>query len=394
MTFPDCRPAAHGGLHLYIDAAVPLLAAAITRDPMPVAGITIAAELPSLLVRCAIAALLAVVGFTDATHMVLLVAFVLALGVCEVLFDVAAPTILPRIVGKDQLPRANARLSAVELSTNEFLGPPLGGVLFRLAPGVPFVLDALSFAVSAAALQRIRGALRAEHAGEHTGKHAGEQGGTGVRRMLRDIAEGGRWLRHQPLLIGMTAVVTFMNLARAMTLAVFVLYALEPLRLGAIGFAVLSSAVAVGAVAATFVADRRGWRHVGPIMPASAIGHGATTAAMGLTSNPWVAGAASAGCGFATMTWNVLSSSVRQTVVPDRLLGRVGSVNRFVSRGSLPIGGLFADWHGLPAPFFAGGLVVVVAALAASRLLLGIGALLKEQQERNSKTGGRWPKAY
>lgn len=374
--------------------ALPLLAAAITRDPMAIAGLTVAADLPWLLVslfagalvdrtdrrvlmirvqvvRTVIAAVLAATVLAGSVQIIVLYALVLVLGVCEVLFDVAAPTMLPRIVGKDHLPRGNARLSAAELTGNEFVGPPLGGFLFRLGHAVPFVLDAVSFAVSAVALTRIRGPFRPDH----------PEGAT-PKGILADVGEGVRWLWHQPLFRGMTVIVAFMNLARAMTLAIFVLYALELLKLNEIGFGVLTSAVAVGAVVATFIIDRMGWRIAGPVMLLAVLGHGLSTAAMGLTSNPWLAGLFSAAFGFATMTWSLLSSSVRQAFVPDRLLGRVSSVHRFVSWGSLPLGGLLggvlAAQFGLRAPFLIGGAAVVLVAIVTSRLLLRVSTLFKD----------------
>lgn len=97
---------------------------------------------------------------------------------------------------------------------------------------------------------------------------------------------------------------------------------------------------------------------------------------MGATSEPWLAGLSSAAFGFATMTWSVLTASARQTVVPDRLMGRISSVNRFLSWGSPPLGSLLgcalAGSFGLRVPFVVGGLAVVVSGLVAGRTLLGV----------------------
>ncbi|WBB58129.1 MFS transporter [Streptomyces sp. WMMC500] len=374
--------------------ALPLLAAAVTRDPVAVAVVSVAAELPWLLVslpagaladrvdrrrlmvavqlaRMCLAVLLTATVLADRSSIAILCAFVFLLGIGEVVFDAAAPTILPRIVPRDQLTRGNARLFGVELGANEFAGPPLGGVLFRLGQAVPFVLDAVSFAASAALLGRLRGKFRPERAPDADSSTAG---------LLREIGEGFRWLWRHPVIRTLSVVVTFMNLARAMTMAVFVLYALETLRLSAVGFGVLSSAVAVGAVAASWAAERIRPAAAGPCLVAAVLGHGLTTVAMGATSDPWVAGASSAAFGFATMTWSVLTAAVRQTVVPDRLLGRISSVHRFLSWGSLPLGsllgGVLAAAYGLPVPFVAGGAAVVLAALVAARTLLRVSALL------------------
>ncbi|MEV0222610.1 MFS transporter [Streptomyces sp. NPDC050704] len=382
--------------------ALPLLAAAVTRDPVAVAGVSVAAELPWLLVsivagavadrvdrrqlmvvvqlvRLCLAVLLTMTVLADQASIVVLYVFVFLLGIGEVLYDAAAPTILPKVVPKDRLTQGNARLFGVELGANEFVGPPLGGFLYRLGSAVPFALDAVSYAVSALLLSRLRGTFRPERDGDSD---------PSVGALLRDIGEGFRWLWHNPVVRTISIVVTFMNLARAMTMAIFVLYALQTLNLTPLGFGVLSSAVAVGAVAASWVAERIGRRATGPVLVASVLGHGLTTVAMGLTSNPWLAGLASAAFGFATMTWSVLTATVRQTVVPDRLLGRISSVHRFLSWGSLPLGsllgGLLAASFGLRLPFVAGGLTVVVAAVVAARTLLGVSALWAEDRARET----------
>ncbi|MEO3852208.1 MFS transporter [Streptomyces sp. B8F3] len=374
--------------------ALPLLAAAVTRDPVAVAAVSVAAEVPWLLVslpagaladrvdrrglmvavqlvRMSLAALLTATVLADRSSIAVLCAFVFLLGIGEVVFDAAAPTLLPRIVPREQLTRGNARLFGVELGANEFAGPPLGGFLFRVGQAVPFVLDAVSFAASAALLSRLRGTFRPERAPDADSSTAG---------LLREIGEGFRWLWRHPVIRTLSVVVTFMNLARAMTMAVFVLYALETLHLSAVGYGVLSSAVAVGAVAGSWAAGRIRPAAAGPSLVAAVLGHGLTTVAMGATSHPWVAGASSAGFGFATMTWSVLTAAVRQTVVPDRLLGRISSVHRFLSWGSLPLGsllgGVVAATYGLRVPFVAGGAAVVLAALVAARTLLGVSALL------------------
>jgi MFS family permease len=376
--------------------ALPLLAAAVTRDPVAVAVVSVAAEPPWLLVslpagaladrvdrrrlmvavqlvRMCLVVLLTATVLADGSSIAILCGFVFLLGIGEVVFDAAAPTILPRIVPKDQLTRGNARLFGVELGANEFVGPPLGGFLFRLGQAVPFVLDAISFAVSAALLGRMRGTFRPDRAPDADSSAAG---------LLREVGEGFRWLWRNPVIRTLSVVVTFMNLARAMTMAIFVLYALETLDLSEVGFGVLSSAVAVGAVAASWAAERIRPGVAGPCLVAAVLGHGLTTVAMGATSNPWVAGVSSAAFGFATMTWSVLTAAVRQTVVPDRLLGRISSVHRFLSWGSLPLGsllgGVLATAYGLRVPFVAGGLAVVLAALVAARVLLGVSALLEE----------------
>ena len=138
-----------------------------------------------------------------------------ALGVGETLFDTAAQSILPSIVDKDQLPRANGRLYAVELVMNQFVGPPLGGVLIGIS--VPLVLASsiFGYALAAVGLTLIVGSFRPQRSGPPT-------------RITTDIAEGLRYLWRNRVLRTLAIMVGVANLAGTATQAVFVLYAVSP----------------------------------------------------------------------------------------------------------------------------------------------------------------------
>jgi MFS family permease len=137
--------------------AVALLAVRLTRSPLLVSGVALAARLPWLvlarpagawadrwdrrltMIRMNVArvVLLAGLGLATATGLSsigLVYVVALGLGCAEVLFDTSSQTIMPAIVeSKDDLSRANGRLYAVETVTNQFLGPPLGGALVALS---------------------------------------------------------------------------------------------------------------------------------------------------------------------------------------------------------------------------------------------------------------------
>ena len=149
--------------------AGPLLAATLTRDPRLVAGLAVAQRLPWLLfslvsgalvdrldrrrlmvrvdaARCLAVGGLGVAVLADAATLPLLYAVFFALGTAETLFDNAAVSILPAVVPKDRLARANGRLLGAQMVANELVAPPLGGLLFATAAAVPFLLDAGTFA--------------------------------------------------------------------------------------------------------------------------------------------------------------------------------------------------------------------------------------------------------
>jgi MFS family permease len=118
-----------------------------------------------------------------------------------------------------------------------------------------------------------------------------------------------------------------------------VLFVQEILGLGAAGFGVLSTATAAGAVVGSLLAASV-TKRIGPgaSLVATLLSGVVVPLVIGLTSSAWVVGAVSAAFGFTVVLWNVITVSLRQSIIPDHLLGRVNSVYRFFGWGGLPIG--------------------------------------------------------
>ena len=144
------------------------------------------------------------------------------------MFDTAASSMLPNVVGKDKVVAANSRLNAVELTMNQFVGPPIGG--FLVAIGV-----AAAFGTAAAGLPR--GAALPRDADRLVPARA-EGPPSSIRA---DIGVGLSYLRHHRLLRTMAFVVGPMNLASTAVFAVLVLYVVAPgpLGLDGVGFGLL-----------------------------------------------------------------------------------------------------------------------------------------------------------
>ena len=165
------------------EVAAPLLAATLTRDPVLVAGLAFAHRLPWLLftlvsgalvdrldrrrimwtadaVRTAMIGLLGLAVYAGLANLPLLYAVFFVLGTAETLFDNASQAILPAVVDREKLEKANGRLFGAQLVANEFAGPPLGGILFAAAAAAPFLLDAGTFAAAAALVLAMRGSFR------------------------------------------------------------------------------------------------------------------------------------------------------------------------------------------------------------------------------------------
>ena len=367
-------------------AALPLLAAALTRDPVLVAGLATAARLPWLLfaltagalvdrtdrrrlmvavnvVRGGLVAVIAISAATGTTSIWLLYVVSFLLGVNETLFDNAAQSLLPAIVAPALLETANGRQQAAEMVANTFAGPPLGSILFSLTVSAPFWADSASFVIAAALIATIAGSFKPSRAVDQP------------RRKLRaDVAEGIRWLHGQRLLRTLAILLGVANLAQNLWFATFVLFAQDELGLSDRGYGFLLSSMALGGVFGGMLSGRI-TRAVGPspALLGGLVVDGVVTIAMGLCSSAWAVAALSVLSGVFIVTWNVITVSLRQRIIPDHLFGRVNSVYRFIGWGSIPIGailgGILADAFGLRSTFFVGGAVVLVSLIPAwSRL--------------------------
>jgi MFS family permease len=359
--------------------ALPLLAAVITRDPLPVAAVSAAVWLPWLLfgliggtvvdrvdrkrlmetgqvARMFVMAGLAVAVFTHHESIWLLIVVAFLVGVGEVFVDTALQAVVPALVEEAQLDHANGRVIAAELLANELAGPPIGGFLFTIARAVPFVGDAASFGASGLLLATLGGDFKASH---------GEREDTSA---WRDVKEGASWLFRHPVLRPIAFAIAATNFGFMAFGGILVLFAHEKLHVGAVGFGLIISAAALGGLLGSLVAARIAARiGRGRAVVTGLALIGLFSAAVGLTSNAFLAGSLEFLVGFSGALVNVPGLTLRQLLTPNRLLGRVVSTFRMVGYGFIPIGALAGGWiastWGLRATFFVGGGVCFVAAL-------------------------------
>ena len=352
---------------------VPLVALTITRDPTTFASVALVARLPWLLFSLVAGALadrldrrrtmtlvnagravglgvLAAVVAADAVELWMLYVVGFALGVGETLFDTAAQSILPSIVEPGQLDRANSRLSATELTANQFLGPSVGALIASAALSVALGASAVLFLLASLTLLAIAGTFRSERAGPPS-------------RLRRDVKEGVSYLFHHPVLRVLAVCVGVSNLASMAVGAVLPLYLIEP---GPVGlserwYGVLITTFAAGAVVGTTFVERLhatiGTRPTlllaTAAFPFFALAPALTTSAVAIGAMLFVTGALSIG-------WNIITVSFRQRIVPDHLLGRVNAGYRLVAWGTMPIGAA------------AGGITAAAVGLRASFVVFGV----------------------
>lgn len=362
--------------------ALPLLAATLTREPALIAAIDFASSLPWFLfallagavvdrvdrrsamgtaniLRAFLVGGLALAIVLGNSPLVLLYVVAFLLGCAETIFDNSSQAILPALVRKDQLERANGRMYAAEVITNQFAGPPLGALLFVTAASAPFFLDSASFLIAALLILSFKGTFRAPR-----------DAGIPPATMRADIVEGLRWLWNHRLLRTLAAMLGTWNAVNTATFSIFVLFALEILGVSEVGYGILSSTFVVGSVSGSLSGGAISRRLGSGTTLILLVATGAVSAlVIALTSNPFVVGAMFAVEGFITVVWNVITVSLRQTIIPDRLLGRVNSVYRLFGWGSMPLGaalgGFLGTVFGLRAPFFVMAAVLALMAILA-----------------------------
>ena len=353
--------------------AYPWLASAVTRSPLLIAAVAVASRLPWLvftlpagvitdrfdrrkiiiamdITRAFLALLVAVAvtfevdnlpaldtvgsGIDLATNWFLytvLIVTALLFGCAEVLRDNSAQTFLPEVVEADQLESANGKLWSVEFVTNSFVGPPLGSFLIGIFVFLPFYFDTATFFVSAALIATLATIARPV-------KPQAEKKALNFRA---EIKEGFTWLWKHELLRPMAIILGCLNGLGAITAATFILFAQEILDTSVFIFAILGTAGAIGGTVGGILGPKISAKlGSGPSLYLTLLSAPVITLIIGLTSSWQLFWALTAiGTCFAVL-WNVITVSLRQSIIPSHLLGRVNSVYRFFAWGSLPIGTL------------------------------------------------------
>ena len=254
----------------------------------------------------------------------LLIAAAFLIGVAEVHRDNAAQTMLPALVPKADLERANGRLWSVELAGNALIGPALGAWLLALALPLPMALNALAFGVAAVLVGGLKGSFRPPPR---------------PRDWRAELAEALDFLRARPFLRRLAWVTGGWNLLHQMTVVALVVHAQENLGLSAPAYGLVLAAGAAGGILGGLSGDRI-VRRIGPgqaarwTLLASAPGF----AALAFAPGPVALALVLAVSEFAGFVWNTVSVAYRQRMVPDAVLGRVNSLYRLVAWGMMPLG--------------------------------------------------------
>ena len=341
-------------------AGLPVLATTVTTSPLLISGVMLAIVLPTTLAALpsgvasdrldrrrvliggnaaravSILAVLAVVAGSDLRlAAIYLVAAIV--GSTEMLVDTAAQTAVPTLVPAGRLEAANAKLGGTQVVLNDAIGAPLGSLLATMGAIALFGAPAALYVLAAVVLVGVRWPRRDGHADLGPDRAGGPD--RAARPLLADVREGARFVADHVVLRRLAVTAAVANLGNTAFGAVLVLFVLGPLGQPREAFGWFLAALAVGGVLGSLLAPvvlRRFGQAA--CVRAGFVVEAAAYLAFGTTTSVAVAVAAAIALGVAMLVINTGSRTLRQTVVPDALLGRVTSV---ISLGALiatPIG--------------------------------------------------------
>ena len=288
--------------------------------------------------RGAVLAAMALVVVLDAATITIVVAAAFVVGVGELMTDGGLPALVRYLVSTDQLELANSRLSATQTVTNLFIGPPLGALLFTVEPAFPLAVAAGLYLGAALILTQLPG---------HYRPPTPTEGG----RFLDQIGVGLRYVWGHEVLRPLALTVAVFSFFGEAVNSVLVILAKERLGLSSFEYSLLLTVDAIASVTMSFFVARLVAR----------FGHSASmqvsvvTFALGALlfgSTTMIAGVVLASLlgGVSDPTWNVVSSTIRQRLVPDEIFGRMMTAYLFVAWSIQPlgalVGGLIAEQWG------------------------------------------------
>ncbi|HWM17894.1 MAG TPA: MFS transporter [Microbacterium sp.] len=388
--------------------AVPLIATTLTRDPLAISVIGALAFLPWLVfglpagmivdrfdrrvvmavanaIRGAVALWLAILTATGQISLWALFVGTLVFGLGETLFDNATNAVIPGVVKRAHLDRANGRIQAAQVTIDNFIATPIAGVLFAVALALPLWIGAAGYIVpvalalflplSAARPLRDRGAVPDRTAPDiEVAGPVPEPAATPLAATNVSAREAITFLWRNHYLRAMVVFTSLVGSAFAFAQAGTILYFLDEQEVApaAIGFVTAGIGVGalVGSLLSPLIVSRlgRGW-----VMFSANFIAAVSMVLVGLAPEIVTAVLAYGLFAFAVSVWNVPWGALRQQIVPGYLFGRVLGIIRMLTWGMFPIATLLGGWVAridLRLPFLLAAGVVVVASLIAARLLI------------------------
>ncbi|MER7008091.1 MFS transporter [Dactylosporangium sp. NPDC000555] len=387
-------------------AALPLAIAAITHDPLHVAGLTIAQRVPPLVLalpagvildrvdplrvlvacqRIRVVLILLLAGAVTIqgllpTGPALTAVYALAalLAATEVFGDVAAQVVVQLMIADERLEYTNSRIVAGQMLGEEFLGPPAGGLLFSLGRWPAFAGVGLAYGVSALLLgggsrHPLTERTPPTPAAPRSDPPDWREALAGIPRQAR---QGLAVVVSNRDLLVQAVWTSVMNAGNGLVGAVFVLFVLESLHLGGTAYGALLTAGGIGGMVGAAVAGVVARRIPRPVlMVTTSLLASLCTLALGSTRSLVVVFALQGVAALCGVLFSVVARSYRQSITPAEFAGRTTSVYRLLSLGAVPLGALAG---GVLATVESPGLAIVVAGALMLAATVGAAAFLRQ----------------
>jgi MFS family permease len=299
------------------------------------------------------------------------VAFVINTG--EIVFRSASQAMIPAVVPRARLERANGWLLGGDTLMQGMLAGPMAGFLFAVAASIPFFVNAGTYVASAILIGLVAGTYRSSPRPEAAAAGQGKAPKARGRSVRAEIAEGFRWLMGQRLLRTMAILIGLLNVTLTAATAVLVLLARERLGLGSVGYGLLFTCMAAGGILGSVIGDRLiGWVTATWTIRIGLLIEAGMHLALATSRNAYFIGFALFAFGVHGALWTIVGASLRQRLTPPEMLGRVGSTGLFVAAGGncvgALLGGVVASSFGITAPYWIGFAVAIIVSAATWRV--------------------------
>lgn len=252
------------------------------------------------------------------------------IGACgTVAYNVAAPSLITALVQRRAWAAANGRTELAR-SVAYSAGPALGGLLVGMIGGACAFLVAAGLSACAALL--LAGIVEPARAPNRR------------RRFASELREGAAFVAGNPLLRAIALTAIFFNLGFFVIQAVYVPYASHRLGLSPAWVGVTLAAYGAGMIAGALVAPRVMARlrfgQVIVVGPLCGLAASLTLCATVFVPSPWLAAAAYFQLGVGPILWVIGSTTLRQAITPEAMLGRVSALIGTATYGARPLGAL------------------------------------------------------
>lgn len=371
--------------------AFPLLAVTLTHDPVLISVVGGLVMLPWLLFAIPIGAIIDTVdrrlalAFANALRMAIiallsvlisvhhitiywLYVVIFVVGICEVIADTTSQTVIPTIVDGKELERANSRLEMTFTVFQDFIGAPIGGLLYAVAIAAPFIANSLGFLVATVICLTIPLQFNRTVRTEEKSKRA---------HFIDDVKFGMSHLWNHAQLRRIVLTSTIIAFCNAFANSTSILYLIDDLGLQPKKYGFLMTAFGAFALVGAYVAPKTAERFGRGLTLATAITVCSINIVLvGLVPNVWWFLVPYLITAFFLVHWNILLMATYQRLIPKDLFGRIHGTRRTLIWGMMPIaafiGGFVAKVN-LRLPWFIGGAVATVTTLVSWNFIKHLG---------------------